>query len=105
MGARTRTRCERWIELDSASPPSPSRRRLACCGRFGSERGWPAHTLLPMDVLPRNLKSLASSAATPVISVVIPTRHRNDLLSRCLDCLAPGAQTLSAGQYEVIVSD
>lgn len=39
------------------------------------------------------------------ISVVIPTRHRNDLLARCLDRLAPGAQSLAADQYEVIVSD
>lgn len=39
------------------------------------------------------------------ISVVIPTYHRNDLLAKCLDCLAPGTQTLSAEQYEVIVTD
>ena len=38
-------------------------------------------------------------------SVVIPTYHRNDLLAKCLDRLAPGVQTLSADQYEVIVSD
>ena len=38
-------------------------------------------------------------------SVIIPTRHRNDLLAKCLDCLAPGVQTLSADQYEVIVTD
>ncbi len=41
----------------------------------------------------------------PRISVVIPTCHRNDLLAKCLDCLAPGIQTLSADQYEVIVTD
>ena len=41
----------------------------------------------------------------PRISVVIPTCHRNDLLALCLDRLAPGAQTLAASQYEVIVSD
>jgi GT2 family glycosyltransferase len=41
----------------------------------------------------------------PRISVVIPTRHRNDLLAKCLDRLAPGAQTLPAEQYEVIVTD
>ncbi len=40
-----------------------------------------------------------------LISVVIPTCHRNDLLSKCLDCLAPGVQTLIATDYEVIVSD
>ena len=39
------------------------------------------------------------------ISVVIPTYHRNDLLAKCLDYLAPGTQTLSAEQYEVIVTD
>ena len=40
-----------------------------------------------------------------MISVIIPTCHRNDLLAKCLDCLAPGAQTLSPEQYEVIVTD
>ena len=39
------------------------------------------------------------------ISVIIPTCHRNDLLTKCLDCLAPGAQTLPADLYEVIVTD
>lgn len=39
------------------------------------------------------------------ISVVIPTRHRNDLLAACLNRLAPGRQTLAADQYEVIVTD
>ena len=38
-------------------------------------------------------------------SVVIPTYHRNDLLAKCLDCLAPNIQTLAAEQYEVIVTD
>ncbi|MEH1929784.1 glycosyltransferase family 2 protein [Nostoc sp.] len=38
-------------------------------------------------------------------SVIIPTYHRNDLLAKCLDCLAPGVQTLPAQQYEVIVTD
>lgn len=42
---------------------------------------------------------------TPMISVVIPTCRRRDLLARCLDRLAPGAQTLPADQYEVIVTD
>ena len=41
----------------------------------------------------------------PTISVVIPTCHRNDLLAKCLDCLAPGVQTLPADRYEVIVTD
>jgi GT2 family glycosyltransferase len=40
-----------------------------------------------------------------MISVVIPTCRRPDLLARCLDRLAPGVQTLSADQFEVIVSD
>lgn len=40
-----------------------------------------------------------------LISVVIPTRHRNDLLALCLERLAPGVQTLDAKRYEVIVSD
>jgi len=39
------------------------------------------------------------------ISVIIPTCHRNDLLAKCLDCLAPGKQTLGMEHYEVIVSD
>ncbi len=41
----------------------------------------------------------------PLISVVIPTCHRNDLLAKCLDCLAPGIQTLPPERYEVIVTD
>ena len=40
-----------------------------------------------------------------MFSVIIPTYHRNDLLAKCLDCLAPGAQSLSIDQYEVIVTD
>ena len=46
-----------------------------------------------------------SNPVAPRISVVIPTCHRNDLLAKCLDCLAPGAQTLPPEQYEVIVTD
>ena len=38
-------------------------------------------------------------------SVVIPTYQRLDDLARCLDQLAPGEQTLSFGEYEVIVTD
>jgi glycosyltransferase involved in cell wall biosynthesis len=41
----------------------------------------------------------------PTFSVIIPTYHRNDLLAKCLDCLAPGVQTLASEQYEVIVTD
>ena len=40
-----------------------------------------------------------------LFSVIIPTYHRNDLLAKCLDCLAPNLQTLTAGNYEVIVTD
>ena len=39
------------------------------------------------------------------ISVIIPTCHRDDLLAQCLDCLAPGVQTLPPEQYEVTVTD
>lgn len=42
---------------------------------------------------------------TPLLSVVIPTYHRNDSLAQILKALTPGMQTLSADQYEVIVSD
>lgn len=41
----------------------------------------------------------------PIISVIVPTYHRNELLSKCLDCLKPGTQILPAEQYEVIVTD
>jgi GT2 family glycosyltransferase len=40
-----------------------------------------------------------------LISVIIPTYHRNDLLAECLDLLAPGVQTFPADRYEVIVTD
>lgn len=46
-----------------------------------------------------------SNHNVPQISVIIPTCHRNDLLALCLDCLAPGVQTLPPEQYEVIVTD
>jgi GT2 family glycosyltransferase len=45
------------------------------------------------------------SDSSPLISVVIPTRDRPELLRRTLDRLAPGAQTLVAARYEVLVSD
>jgi GT2 family glycosyltransferase len=41
----------------------------------------------------------------PIISAIVPTYHRNDLLAKCLDCLAPGVQTLDPDRYEVIVTD
>jgi GT2 family glycosyltransferase len=40
-----------------------------------------------------------------MISVVIPTCGRPDLLACCLDRLAPGVQTLPAERYEVVVTD
>lgn len=40
-----------------------------------------------------------------ILSVIIPTYHRNDLLAQCLDCLDPGIQTLAWENYEVIVTD
>ncbi|HET6576055.1 MAG TPA: glycosyltransferase [Fimbriiglobus sp.] len=40
-----------------------------------------------------------------MISVVVPTCRRPDLLARCLDRLAPGAQTLPTDRYEVLVTD
>ena len=41
----------------------------------------------------------------PLISVIVPTCHRNDLLAKCLDRLAPGTQSLESDLYEVIVTD
>lgn len=38
-------------------------------------------------------------------TVIIPTCHRNGLLAKCLDLLAPGKQVLAAEKYEVIVTD
>lgn len=38
-------------------------------------------------------------------SVIIPTCERREMLAACLERLAPGAQTLAAVDYEVIVSD
>jgi len=38
-------------------------------------------------------------------SIIIPTCNRNDLLSICLDLLAPGIQTSTTGNIEVIVTD
>ena len=40
-----------------------------------------------------------------LFSVIIPTYHRNDLLAKCLDCLASNVQTLTSDDYEVIVTD
>lgn len=38
-------------------------------------------------------------------SIIIPTFKRNDLLALCLQRLQPGAQSLEANLYEVIVTD
>lgn len=40
-----------------------------------------------------------------MLSVIIPTYNRNDLLSKCLQCLDPQFQTLNADNYEIIVTD
>jgi len=61
---------------------------------------------------------MESNLSSPFFSVIIPTFERNDLLAKCLECLAPGRQegmqlvrgNLSAQRepgatYEVIVSD
>ena len=41
----------------------------------------------------------------PRFSVIVPTRHRDDLLAACLARLAPGAQSYPSDKYEVIVTD
>ncbi len=41
----------------------------------------------------------------PLFSVIIPTCNRNEMLGLCLERLAPGSQTMSALQYQVIVTD
>lgn len=40
-----------------------------------------------------------------MLSVIVPTYNRNDLLRKCLNCLAPSIQKLEVGSYEVIVTD
>jgi len=40
-----------------------------------------------------------------VLSIIIPTCNRNDLLDKCLDCLHYDVQQLNKNLYEVIVSD
>lgn len=40
-----------------------------------------------------------------MISVIIPTCDRNDLLSKCLDLLSSTAQNIDRALYEVIVTD
>lgn len=43
------------------------------------------------------------NTSVPVISVIIPTHNRRDVLMRALDCYRD--QTLSGSDYEIIVSD
>ncbi len=40
-----------------------------------------------------------------LITVIIPTCNRNDLLSKCLDGLSPAVQTCDENDYEVLVTD
>jgi len=40
-----------------------------------------------------------------LISVIIPTFNRTDLLKKCLESLAPANQTIDTDLYEVIVTD
>ncbi len=53
----------------------------------------------------RGIACGVAMSSSPRFSVVVPTCHRNEDLALCLDRLAPGAQTLSASLYEVIVTD
>ncbi|MEL6671272.1 MAG: glycosyltransferase family A protein [Bacteroidota bacterium] len=48
---------------------------------------------------------MKESVSAPLLSVIIPTRHRLDLLAECLDCLRPQVQGLTVDELEVIVSD
>lgn len=40
-----------------------------------------------------------------MLSIIIPTCNRNDLLANCLDCLAADRQHLNGVEYEIIVTD
>jgi GT2 family glycosyltransferase len=40
-----------------------------------------------------------------MLSVIIPTCNRNNLLAQCLNLLSPKVQTLNSDNYEVIVTD
>lgn len=46
-----------------------------------------------------------NDASVHILSVIVPTCQRPDMLRQCLERLAPEAQTLDASCYEVIVSD
>lgn len=40
-----------------------------------------------------------------MLSIIIPTYNRNDLLNECLQRLAPGFQAINKENYEIIVTD
>ncbi len=40
-----------------------------------------------------------------LISVIIPSCNRNELLGKCLNALKPGVQTIGSDSYEIIVTD
>lgn len=46
-----------------------------------------------------------SMSRNTFISIVIPTRHRNDALAICLNQLTPETQGISIDEYEIIVTD
>lgn len=48
---------------------------------------------------------LFSSPSDLMLSVCIITYRRISLLKQCLDCIAPGRQTLHSSLYEIVVSD
>ena len=59
--------------------------------------------LLTASPTERPTEDRPTHAATPTVSVVVPTHGRPESLSRCLEALA--AQTLPHDAFEVIVSD
>lgn len=59
-----------------------------------------------MNLSTRQLPNLPTYQPTNLLfSIIIPTYKRNDLLALCLQRLQPGAQSLEAHLYEVIVTD
>lgn len=56
-----------------------------------------------MTCHPRDLS--CRTVELPLISVVVPTCHRADLLALCLDAIETARAGLAPGQVEVIVSD
>src|SRR6266478_6496442 len=71
---------------------------------FRREQAFPV-ILTSMSVIPSSGARMDSPAAggTPRISLVVCTYNRADILPRCLQ--AARAQTLAAGEYEIIVVD